>query len=100
MSKIRIACGTGVLAYHYEMMEYLCDINNYVSQTSLNNRLPYEEFWGEMPDISMIRFKFWELVYLRNWTDKSGKVVIYPRRLMVFAWSVGEPTTFKVLQCN
>ena len=31
LSKIRNACGTGALDYHYEMTEYLCDINNYVA---------------------------------------------------------------------
>ena len=45
-SKFRNACGAGVLYYHYEMMEYFYNINNYVSQARLNNRLPYEEFWG------------------------------------------------------
>ena len=58
-SKISNACGMGVLAYYYEMMEYLCDINNYVARASLNNHMPYEAFWGETPDISTILFKFW-----------------------------------------
>ena len=56
-SKIRNACGTGVLAYDCETMEYLCDVNNYVVRSSFNNNLIYEAFWGETPDISMIRFK-------------------------------------------
>ena len=53
-------------------MEYLFDIDNYVSWASLGNRLPFEAFWRETPDISMILFKFWEPVYYRNWTDKAG----------------------------
>ena len=63
LSKIRNACGEGVVAYHWEAMEYLCDINNYIARASLVNRLPFEAFWGETPDISMIRFKFWDPVY-------------------------------------
>ena len=100
LSKIRNACGTGVLAYHWEVMEYLCSLNNYVAQAILGNRLPFEDFWGEMPDISMIRFKFWEPVYYQNWTDKSGKVLMRPGRFVGFAWIIGDPMTFKLLQCN
>ena len=92
--------GLGVLAYHFEAMEYLYDINNYVSRMSLGNRLPFELFWGETPDISMIRFKFWETVYYRNWTNKAGKVLMHPRRCVGFAWNIGDPLNFKVLQCN
>ena len=44
LTKIRNACGTGVLAYHCEAMEYLCSINNYIDRASLGNRLPFEEF--------------------------------------------------------
>ena len=55
--KIRNACGVGVLAYHWEAMDYLCILNNYVARVSLGNRLPFEAFWGETPNISMIRFK-------------------------------------------
>ena len=82
------------------MMEYLCDVKNYVSLDSLNNCLPYEAFWGETPDIPMICFKFWEPVYFRNWTYKSGKVLMHPGRFMAFTWNVGDPMTFKMLQCN
>ena len=81
-------------------MEYLCSLNNYVARESLGNRLPFESFWGEMPDISMIWFKLWELVFYRNWTNKTGKVLMHPGRFVWFAWGIGNPMTFKVLQCN
>ena len=64
------------------MMDYLCGVNKYVARSSLNNRLPYETFWGEIPDISLIWFKFWEPVYFWNWTDKAGKVFMHPERFM------------------
>ena len=63
LSKIRNACGVGVLAYQWEAMEYLCSLNIYVARVSIENRLPFESFWGETPDISMIQFKFWDPVY-------------------------------------
>ena len=44
----------------------------------------------------MIRFKFWEPVYFRNWTDKAGKVVIHPGLFMGFTWIVGYPIISKV----
>ena len=100
LNKIRNSCGTGVLAYHCEAMEYLCDINNYVTRAILGSRLLFEAFWGETPDISMIQFKFWDLVYYRNRTDKEGKVIMLPRSFVGFAWNIGEPMTFKVLHCN
>ena len=46
VSKIRNACGMGIGAYKYEMMQYICDVNGYVYQDRLNNRLMYEVFWG------------------------------------------------------
>ena len=100
LSKIRNSCGTGDLAYHCEAMDYLCSINSYVARASLGNPLPFEAFWGETPDISIIRFKFWEPVYYRNWTDKPGKVLMHPGRFVGFAWNIGDPMTFKVIQCN
>ena len=78
-------------------MDYLCDVNNYVAWASLNNRLPYEAFWGEMLDALMIWFKFWEPVYFRKWTNKAGKVVMHPIRFMGFTYNVGDIMTFKVL---
>ena len=96
--KIRNTCGDEVLAYHWEAMEYLCSLNNYVARASLNNRFPYEAFWGEMPDISMICFKLWKPVYYRNWTEIDGNILMHTGRFMGFAWDVGYPMTFKVLQ--
>ena len=100
LSKIRNACGTGVLAYHWEVMEYLCSLINHVARVSLGNRLPFEAFWGETLDISMIRFKFWEPVYYQNWTDKAGKVLMHPGRFVGFSCIIGDHMTLKVLQCN
>ena len=51
------------MAYEYDTWEYLCDVNNYVARNTINNRLPREVFWGETPDISMIRFKLLDPVY-------------------------------------
>ena len=51
------AYGMGVMAYKYNIWEYICDVNNYIDRTTINNSLPHELFWGETPDISMIRFK-------------------------------------------
>ena len=73
---------------------------SHVSWVSLNNLLHYESFWGEMPDISMIWFKLWGPLYFRNWDDKSGKVVMHPGVFMGFACNIGDPMTFKVLQCD
>ena len=50
-SKISSACGIGILAYNYNMMEYLCNVDSYVARASLNNCPPYEAFWRETPDI-------------------------------------------------
>ena len=35
LGKIRNDCGKGVLAYHWESMEYIFGINDYISQASL-----------------------------------------------------------------
>ena len=44
--------------------------------------------------------EFWEPVYYRNWTETASKVIMHPRRFMGFTWDVGDPMTFKVLQCH
>ena len=98
LSKMRNACGMGVLAYHWDAMEYLCSPNNYVSRASLDSRLPFEDFGGETPDISMIQFKFWDLMFYRNCTDKVAKVLMHPERFVGFAWVIGDPMKFRVLQ--
>ena len=51
LSKIRNACGAEMLNYHWDAMEYLCSLNNYVAQASLGNQLPYEAFWGDTTEI-------------------------------------------------
>ena len=99
-SKIGNSCGTGVLAYSYNMMEYCCNVNNYVARSSLNKCLLYETFWGETPYISMLRFKFWELVYFRNWTDKYWKVLMHPGIFVGLAWNFVNHINFKALHCN
>ena len=48
----------------------------------------------------MTRFKLWEPVYYQNWTDKAGKVLMLPGRFVGSAWIIGEPMTFKLIQCN
>ena len=82
------------------MMEYICDINNYDDPASLNNRLTYEVFWGEIPDISMICSKFWGTLYYWNWTNKEGEFIIQPMRFVGFACNIVNPMTFKVIKCN
>ena len=57
-------------------------------------------FWGETPDISMIRFKFWDPVYYQNWTNKAGEVLMHPGRFVGSSWIIGYPMIFKALQCN
>ena len=32
--------------------------------------------------------------------DKAGKDIMPPRMFVGFAWDIGDPVTFKVLQCN
>ena len=91
LSKIRNACGVGVLAYHWEAMEYLFSINNYVARASLGNRFSFESFWGETPDISMIRFKFCEPVYYRNWNETAGKVRMHTVGKTLAGYNRGRP---------
>ena len=81
-------------------MENLCILNNYDAGECLKKRLPYEAFWRKTPDILMIRFKFLVLVYYRKWTKIASKVLMHPGSFMGFAWDVGDPMTFKVLQCH
>ena len=53
-----------------------------------------------MPDISIILFNLWDPVYYRNWTDKSGKVLMHPGRSVGFPWNIVFPIIFKVIHCN
>ena len=100
LSKISNACGVGVLAYHWEDMDYICSLNNYIARESLGNWLPFEAFRWKTPDISMIRFKSWEPVFYWNWTNKAENVLMHPGRFVGFSWSIGNLMTFEVIQCN
>ena len=46
----------------------------------------------------MIRLMFWESVYFQIWTDKAWNILMHPGRFMGFAWNVGDPMNFKLLQ--
>ena len=48
----------------------------------------------------MIWFKLWDPVYYRDWTDKSGKVLMHPGRSVGFPWNIFVPIIFKVIHCN
>ena len=39
-------------------------------------------------------------MYHRNWTYKAVKVLMNTERFAGFALGIGDPMTFKVLQCN
>ena len=48
----------------------------------------------------MIWFKLWDPVYYRDWTDKSGKVLMHPGRSVGFPWNIVVPIIFKVIHYN
>jgi len=50
----------------FDMYRYVCDVNNHTARKSLNWRTPMEALSGETPDISVLRFYFWEQVWYLN----------------------------------
>ena len=66
-----------------------------MAQKSLKWQTPLESFCGETPDLSIIRFKFYEPVWYREWSAKAGEILLFKGRFMGIAWNVGDALTYK-----
>ena len=86
LGKIRNDCSTGGYLHTIgsPWSTYLVLMITFPRQ-AIGKWLSVEAFWGETPDISIIRFKFWYPLYYRNWSDKAGKVLMHHGRFVGFA---------------
>ena len=83
--------------YAYDMWQHISDVDNHMARKSLKWQTPLESFCGETPDLSIIRFKFYEPVWYREWSAKAGEILLFKGRFMGIAWNVGDALTYKVL---
>ena len=68
-----------------------------MSRRSLKNWTPLEVFTGETPDVSVLRFAFYEPLWYREFNAKADEVKLFPGRFLGISWNVGNALCFKVL---
>ena len=54
-----------------------------------------EVHFGDMPDISMFRFKFWQSVEIYNQQSSFPNSKLIPARLLGIAWEHGDVSHFE-----
>ena len=97
ISKFRSATGIRDCKHYYEMWQHFSDVQNHMSRKSLKNRTPLEVFTGETPDLSVLRFAFYEPLWYREFNAKADEVKLFPGRFLGISWNVGDTLCFKVL---
>ena len=59
------------ISRHSYCQQWCVDIRNHLASRKLDWRTPKEKLTGETPDISLIRFHFWELIEYYNPNEKQ-----------------------------
>ena len=80
----------------FYLYSHLCDLNNYTARRSLNWITPHQAMNGEEPDISFLRYHFWEPVWYLE-----GKATLPERkwvkgRFLHTAWHTGDSMCYAV----
>ena len=60
-------------------------------------RTPFEKLWGYTPDISNIRFKWWDRVWYYQHDQKYPACRILPGQFVGIARNTGDQLTYKIL---
>ena len=84
---------------HYDpyLFGYICDIHNLTANKVVNFKTPHEALEGETPDISHLRFKWWEPIWYMEPDTKYPAVRMRKGRFLGIAKNTGHALTYKVL---
>jgi hypothetical protein len=104
--KIRDVKNRTILTFRYSSapllfwcycMTLVVDCLNHTAQKDLECRTAMEKMYGNTPDISMFRFRFWEPVwYYYKPTAKYPAANILQGRFVGIAWDCGDSFTYKI----
>ena len=72
------------------------DVRNHLASRKLNWRTPMERLTGDIPDISIFRFHFWEPIEFYNHTVKQPADGWMPGRFLGIAWESGDAMTYYI----
>jgi hypothetical protein len=83
--------------YDKYMFQHICYLWNRTASGKLKQRTPYEALHGETPDISNIRFQWWEPVWYYGTQVKYPKRRMLPGRFLGISENTGDECTFLIL---
>jgi hypothetical protein len=87
-------CPLGFWCY---ALEYVCLLQTVLARRSLGWSTPHELHWGERPDISMLRFIFWEPIWYYNPRQAFPKPKMLKGRFLGIAQNIGDAFCFLIL---
>jgi hypothetical protein len=77
-------------------MTFVVECLNHTAQKELDYRTAMEKMYGNTPDISMFRFRFWEPVWYYEPTAKYPAANFLQGRFVGIAWNCGDSFTSKI----
>ena len=97
ISKFKQVCGLQGNEYLSDMWTHYSDVDNHLARKSLNWRSLLEAFTGETPDLSVLRFKFFEPIWYREWSQPAGEINMFKGRFLGIAWNVGDAMCYRII---
>jgi hypothetical protein len=77
-------------------MTFVVDCLNHTAQKELDYRTALEKMYGNTPNISMFRFRFWEPVWYFEPTAKYPAANFLQGRFVGITWDCGDSFTYKI----
>ena len=83
--------------YDNLLFSHIVDLHNHTGNCELRWSTPYEKMWGYTPDISNIRFKWWDRVWYYEHDQKWPARRMLPGRFVGIARNSGDEITYNIL---
>ena len=71
-------------------LDYMANIRMYLARRQLNWCTPYEQHFGDTPDVSMLRFTFWQPIWFHNPRQPFPRARMLRGRFLGFAPDVSD----------
>ena len=85
------------LDYWCFCLEYVAFIRTLIARRQLNWRTPHEKHFGETPDVSILRYTFWQPVWYLNPRSSFPRARMLRGRFLGFAPSVSDGFCYQIL---
>jgi hypothetical protein len=80
----------------FSLYKHLCDVHNHTALHSLKWRTPLETIDGETPDISFLRYHFWEQVWYLEGNARFPERKWLKGRFEGVAWTTGDQMCYHI----